>query len=410
VNAAALKPTPTETAFARAFAALGADKTRSAAYEAFAASGLPHRRVEGWRWTDLRAALREELTRAPTGEAGARDPFEGLDAYRLTFVNGWLAASVADAPGLDFRRAGAAAGVMGEGGPAAALARALADDPVEIVIDPGVALERPLIVRHVANGARAFHHERLRLVVREGARVSLLESFEAEGAEGYANALLEIDVAPGAAVEHVVIQSGVDAAVLTSTALVRLRDGAAFNQSTLAFGAKLVRLETQLAHEGEGSRAVLDGAYLLDGARHADQTTIVTHAAEGAITQQLVKGAVRDRATGVFQGRFVVARGAQKTDARMGHHALLLTEGATVNAKPELEIYADDVQCAHGNTAGALDPAQIFYLQSRGLPESRAKALVTEAFVAEAFDRVSDARVRELLLLEARAWLGRALA
>jgi Fe-S cluster assembly protein SufD len=409
VSATALKTTPAEAAFAQAFAALGADQDRAAAYEAFAASGLPHRRIEGWRWTDLRAALREELTRAPSGAIAGRDPFEGFDAYRLVFVNGWLAAPVTDAPGLDFRRVGARLPMSGEGGPAAALARALADDPVEVVVAPGVVVERPLAIRHVAHGARSFHHERLRLVVSEGARVTLLESFESEGADSYANALLEIDVAPGADVRRVVVQRGREDAVSTSTTLVRLRGGA-FSQATLAFGAKLVRLETQLTHEGEAGRAALDGAYLLDGVRHADQTTVVTHAAQGALTQQLVKGAVRDRATGVFQGRFVVGRGAQKTDARMGHHALLLSEGATVNAKPELEIYADDVQCAHGNTAGALDPAQIFYLQSRGLPAARAKALVTEAFVAEAFERVADDAIRELLLSEARAWLVEALA
>jgi Fe-S cluster assembly protein SufD len=195
--------------------------------------------------------------------------------------------------------------------------------------------------------------------------------------------------------------------VIVSTAEIALAEGAELTQTSLAFGAELARLETHVTHEGQGARAVLDGAYLLDGALHADQSTVVTHAAPGGTSAQLVKGAVRDRATGVFQGKIVVDRGAQKTDARMGHHALLLTEGATVNAKPELLIYADDVQCAHGATAGALDLAQLYYLQTRGLPEAQAKAMLTEAFVAEAFARVADDRVREALRSEVRAWLGR---
>ncbi len=404
----ALEPTPAEAAFAEAYAGLGADRDRAAAYEAFAARGLPHRRVEGWRWSDLRAALGRPLARAAAGEAGPPRLLAGLDAHRLVLVNGWLAAPIDDAAHLDVRGAGATFPSADAGGPAAALARALADDPLEIVVTPGAAIDRPLLVRHVADGARAFHHERLRLVIGEGARLTLIELFEADAAESYANALLELDLADEARLDRVVIQTGRPDAVLTATATARLGERARLIQTTLAFGAKLARMETHVRHEGEGARAVLDGAYLLDEARHADQTTVVAHAAEGGETRQLVKGAVRDRATGVFQGRIVVERGAQKTDARMGHHALLLTEGATVNAKPELEIYADDVQCAHGATAGALDPEQLFYLQARGLPEARAKALVTEAFIAEALERVANEGMRETLMGEARTWLGRA--
>src|SRR5262249_6316516 len=157
--------------------------------------------------------------------------------------------------------------------------------------------------------------------------------------------------------------------------------GARFAQTVIALGAKRQRLETVVSHGGGGAIARLDGLYLLKDRRHADITTVVTHGAVGGTTDQVTKGGVSDQARGVFQGRIVVAQGADQTDAKMGHHALVLGDRAEVDAKPELEIYADDVACAHGNTVGALDEAALFYAQSRGIPEDEARAMLTEAFL-----------------------------
>src|SRR6202030_3926722 len=144
-----------------------------------------------------------------------------------------------------------------------------------------------------------------------------------------------------------------------------------------------------------------DGLYLLADKRHADITAVVTHAGAGGTTDQLIKGVVRDQARGVFQGRIVVSPGADQTEARMGHHALVLSDRAEVDAKPELEIYADDVVCAHGNTVGALDDEALFYARQRGIPEAEARAMLTEAFVAEVVDCIEHQGARDL----ARAWL-----
>jgi len=395
-----------DATFADAFAALGdVDDGRRAAWDAFARTGLPHRRMEDWRWSDVRGAARELGALAGQSDVSPARIFADLPAHRVTFVNGWIAEPLDDADGLDARGVGAAFESDDRGGPAAALARALSNAPLELVVAPSAALDRPILIRHVADGDGGHSHERVRLVLGEGARATLIEVYEGAGA-GLANGLLEIDLADGAMLDRIVVQADDAAIVRVATTCIRLSDGAHLAQTTLAFGAKLARLETHVEHAGEGASVTLDGAYLLDGKRHVDQTTVITHAAPRCETRQTVKGAVRDTATGVFQGRIVVERAAQKTDARMAHHALLLSDGATVNAKPELEIYADDVECAHGNTAGALDPEQLFYMRARGLDEAQAMALLTQAFVAEAFDRVADDEVRALLLGQVSAWLG----
>ena len=160
-----------------------------------------------------------------------------------------------------------------------------------------------------------------------------------------------------------------------------------------------------MRHPGRQAAVRLDGLYALDGERHADLTTVVDHVGVGGETRQLTKGVVRDRARGVFQGRIIVEPGADQTDARMGHHALLLSDHAEIDAKPELEIFADEVACAHGNTIGALDEDALFYARTRGLPEDEARALLTAAFLGEVVDGVEAAPVREI----AQAWLAQRL-
>jgi Fe-S cluster assembly protein SufD len=182
---------------------------------------------------------------------------------------------------------------------------------------------------------------------------------------------------------------------------VSLAAGARFAQTTLTTGARRQRIETRVTHPGHGATARLDGLYLLADRRHADLSTVVTHAGVGGTTDQLTKGVVDDQARGVFQGRIVVSPGADQTDARMGHHALILSDRAEVDGKPELEIYADDVACAHGNTVGALDDDALFYARQRGIPEPEARAMLTAAFLAEVVDRIEHQGARDV----ARAWL-----
>jgi Fe-S cluster assembly protein SufD len=194
-------------------------------------------------------------------------------------------------------------------------------------------------------------------------------------------------------------------AFAVTTAIVNLAPGATYAQTVLTTGARRQRIETRINHPGAHANVRLDGVYILEDQRHADQTTIVTHGGVDGVTSQLTKGVVDDQARGVFQGRIVVQPGADQTDARMGHHALILSDKAEVDAKPELLIFADDVSCAHGNTIGALDDEQIFYARQRGIPELEAKAMLTQAFLGEVVERIQHDGAREI----AAAWVAQRL-
>jgi Fe-S cluster assembly protein SufD len=327
---------------------------------------LPSRRQEDWRWSDLRGLIRTLPPVSPLGDAARLTvgPFASIDAEPVTFLNGRP--------------------ILGT---------------TTIKIEAGA--ERTLALRFISRANGTAHHAAFTLDLAPGAKAVLLETYEGEGEAYVADAGLTIRIGAGARLERIVIVDEAADAVAVSTAEVRLDPGAALAQTVLTRGAKRQRHETRVHHGGGGADLRLDGLYLLDGRGHADLTTSVTHDATDGATRQLTKGAVRGASRAVFQGRIVVAEGADRTDARMGHHALILSERAEVDAKPELEIYADDVACAHGNTVGALDEEALFYARSRGIPEPEARAMLTEAFVGEVVDRIEHEGAGEV----ARAWV-----
>lgn len=213
----------------------------------------------------------------------------------------------------------------------------------------------------------------------------------------------EYTLAEGASLTRVVIQTGADLPL--SMARVQLAAGAKFRQFVFALGGKLARIETHVSVEGEGAEVELNGVYMVGAGRHADLTSVIKHAVPGGATRQLVKGVAAKDGRGVFQGRIVVERGAQKTDARQHHHGMLLEEGAEIFAKPELMIHADDVQCAHGNTAGGLDERALFYMRSRGVPKDEARAMLIEAFLVEAIPEDLPQELRDELTGRIAGWL-----
>lgn len=325
---------------------------------------LPSRRDEDWRWTDLRGLIRALPPVSPKfeGDVGA-GPFAADQT--LTILNGQGA--------------------------------------VELTIAAGET--RVVALRLISATAAAGHAGRARITVGEGARLTLLESHEGL-ADGYLSEIaLDIRVAKDAVVERVVLASDMADAVSVVDAEVALAAGAKYAQTILTTGARRQRIETRVAHPGAHADLRLDGIYLLDAQRHADLTTQVTHGGMDGTTSQLTKGMVADQARGVFQGRIIVQPGADQTDARMGHHALIMSDKAEVDAKPELLIFADDVSCAHGNTIGALDEQAIFYARQRGIPELEARAMLTEAFVGEVVERIEHDAAREV----ARAWVAQRL-
>jgi len=327
------------------------------------ASSFPSRRVEAWKYSDLRRYLREAPPPSPSATVPlvGGGPFEAIGGEAMVFVNG----------------------------------RAVGETQMMVSGDRTVRLR--LISRAEGTG----HALTARISARAGAKLLLLESHEGQGSAYVAHSRLELDVARGAEVTRVVLTDEPADAISISQAEVRVEAGGVYRQTVLTTGAKLQRLETRVTHRAQRADVRLDGVYVLSGERQADLTTVVDHVAANGTTSQLTKGVVRDTARGVFQGKIVVERGADGTDARMGHHALILGERAEVDAKPELEIYADDVQCAHGNTVGNLDEAALFYMQQRGLPLDEARALLTQAFLIEVVDRIEHEGAREV----AREWL-----
>ncbi|MBJ7484861.1 MAG: Fe-S cluster assembly protein SufD [Brevundimonas sp.] len=335
----------------------------------FRRGGLPTRRNEAWKYSDLRAAARRVDTTILA------------DWYKF-FPIGPEADSLEQAPDSDIFAARWAAAMEPEA--TVYLVAAGETRDLEIEIDGHDGFGHATTIVRVAPGATCVARERY-----IGSATSL------------GNKVFRYEVGEGATLHRIVLQEKSEGAVIISTAFVDVAEGASFTQFTAAEGAGLARLETQVRHAGNGAFVRLDGLYLLSDSLHADLTSVVDHAGPNGQTSQLTKGVVRDTARGVFQGKIVVERGADGTDARMGHHALILGERAEVDAKPELVIYADDVQCAHGNTVGNLDESALFYMQQRGIPVDEARALLTQAFLIEVVDRIEHDGAREVV----RSWL-----
>ncbi len=385
------------------YAMLPESTRRERAFEAFAETGLPHRRMEAWKWTDFKAALKQ--VEASTHHA-VGTPLPALDHPVIEFApNGVTLPEVLPYGVKLHQRHDPQALGDAEEVPLGAMTAALAgrigglDTLIVEVTEP---TDIPLHI--VTRGDRdETNFARVAVIVRPGATLELIESHL--GGVGFSSFLIEIGMQDGGTLRRTVLQRGSADEAQAITAVIHLGDKSEYTQSALAFGAKVARLETRLTHQESGSHATLNGAYLCADGFHADFTSHVRHGAPSSVTRQTTKGAVLDGGTGVFQGKFLVPRTiGQYTDADMQHQALLLEDGAQVFAKPELEIYADDVECAHGNTSGALDLNQLFYMRQRGIPEAEARALLTEAFIAEALEEASES-VHEAMLEAARDFL-----
>jgi Fe-S cluster assembly protein SufD len=429
--------TAAETALAQAF--LLARETlpgndaiaaqRAAAFDLFAKEGLPHRRVEEWKYTDLRALMRDAKPLAVPPDAAAKARATGagkllgdVEARRLVFVDGAFVAELSDIaalePGLEVGSLADAfastapliAAHLGKLAPAAdvavALNTALMGDGAVIRIAAGATINRPLHLLFVASEKPAASFVRSLVVVEEGARAMLIESHEGPSGSDYqVNAALELFVGDQAHVDHVkIIAEGADA-LHVSTLAAAIGAHARFNAYTFTAGGAVVRNQLFLRFDGEGTVAGIRGATLLKGHQHADTTLIANHIARDCQSREVFKSVLDDEAHGVFQGRIVVHRHAQKTDAKMMTRALLLSERAEADNKPELEIFADDVQCGHGATAGALDGDLKFYLMARGIPAAEAEALLIQAFLGEAIEGIEHAGLREALMEYIAAWL-----
>ncbi len=419
--------------FARARGSLPGDDAiaaqREAAFGVFAKDGLPHRRVEDWKYTDLRALMREAkpLALPPDAAAKARAKKAGailgdVETRRFVFVDGAFVPELSDLASLEEGlTVGSLADALADNDPvltrhlgklaptgdvAVALNTALMGDGAVIRIAAGATIERPLHLLFVASEKPAASFVRSLVVVERGARAMVIESHEGPaGSEYQVNAALELFVGDEAHVDHVkIIAEGADA-LHVSTLAAAIGAHARFNAFSFTVGGAVVRNQLFLKFDGEGIVAGIRGASLLRDRQHADTTLVATHLAPDCQSREVFKTVLDDEAHGVFQGRIIVQRHAQRTDAKMMTRALLLSDRAEADNKPELEIFADDVQCGHGATAGAIDEELKFFLLARGIPAAEAEALLIQAFLGEAIEGIEHAGLREALLEAVAAWL-----
>ena len=405
-------------------------KMREAAFDLLAKRGLPHRRVEEWKYTDLRALMRDAAPLA--GKPGAADVaaafnnatgLAGVEVVRVGVVNGHLAPEMSDfgdlPKGVEILPLSEA---LGAGHPllksmspvpaardnaAYALNTAFMNDGAVIRIAAGTAADKPIHLRFVSQAAAPFSTAvRVLLVVEAGASVTVLETHEGPDGLGYQpNTVVEIVAHDNATVKHVRLNAEGGEALALSTLTAKLGAHVSFDTVNVALGAAVARHQVFLAFAGEHTNARLNGATMLKGKQHSDTTLLVDHAVPHCDSKELFKTVIDDAATGVFQGKIIVRPQAQKTDGRMMSAALLLSDGGTMNNKPELEIFADDVQCAHGATCGQLDEDLLFYLMARVLPRKEAESLMVQAFLGEAIEPVEDEAAREALIAMVENWL-----
>ncbi len=398
---------------------------REAAMALFEKSGLPHRRVEEWKYTDLRALMKvaqplvDGVDDTALTELMGEDILAGLDRARLVVVNGAWRPDLSDLAGLDGVTVTALTDVLAKtpervgrlfadsDDTALALNSAFMQGGVVVDIAKNATPTRPIEIVHLtAAGEPVALFVRDMVTVGTNAAVRIIDSHR--GPDGIAyqvNVVTELSIAPGATVEWARLQAEGSDAQHIGTLQTKLAADVTLSHLIVNAGAALWRWQGFATVAGRGVKLSFNGATMLSGNEHGDQTLIVRHAQGWSQSRELFKSVVDGKAEGIFQGRIVVDQDAQKTDAKMMTQALLLSEEAQFASKPELEIFADDVQCGHGATSGRIDDTQLFYLMARGVPRSEAEQLLIEAFLDDAIDMLKHEATANALKGVVGAWL-----
>lgn len=397
------------------------ERLRAEAVERFMAVGFPGLAEEAWKYTDTRAFERRRFNLP--GKNGAAlvaslKPYAlgSPVAHRLVFIDGVFVPELSVVcdlpPGAVIRNLATALEREGEAVEAhlgrnlpadmhgfAALNTAFLSDGAYIHLGRGVALHEPVHLLFIAGGsAPTVAHPRNLIVAGENSHVTLIESYVAlnEG-EYFTNAVTEIVAGRNAAIEHYKIERESEQAYHVGGIHVRQERDSRYLSHNVAVGGRLVRNDIRAALDGEGVECALNGLYLARGRQHVDNHTRIEHNKPRGTSREWYKGVLDGHSRGVFSGRVVVHPDAQKTDAQQANDNLLLSEGAEADSRPQLEIYADDVKCAHGSTVGQLDPDALFYLRARAVDEALARNMLIYAFASDVLARMKLAPVRAQL-------------
>ncbi len=387
---------------------------REAAFERFLKSGFPTTRDEEWKFTSVAPIAATTFSRAPetTLDSKAVEPYLLPGAViTVVIVNGRVAKNLLAVDALpegvmvEFGRGPAASTHQAPGGAFVDLNDAFVEDVVTIRVAPKYVISAPLHILSVAaaNGHAALVTPRLLVHVGEGAEVSIVETFTGtDGAATLTSAVTRFDIAPAAVVNHVKLQLEAGSAFHIGNIAAWLGRASTFTSHALTFGGRIARNDITAVLDGEGAECTLDGLYVADGESLVDTHTTIDHAKPHCPSHERYKGILAGRSKAVFNGKILVRQDAQKTDAKQTNRALLLSDDAQVNTKPQLEIFADDVKCTHGAAIGQLDDDALFYLRARGISEIDARNLLIHAFAAEVLEttKIGAARERAMHLLE----------
>ena len=410
------------------------DDVRASAIRSFEKSGLPHRRLERWKYTDLRAMLGQIPAPATStqetvlpGHDGinAHTAFASVERYHGVFINGYFQpqlSNLEDIEGVeivnlrnsfdsspDWVKAGLGNTSAFEGNAVLALNTAFAADGIAMRIKAGATIDKPVHLDYVTTGDDAATISvRNLIIVEKGAQATMLETFTGPDDVAYVvNVATQITVEESAVFTRIKVQDEGLKAFHLANMEITAGENTRCHDLTLTLGARVSRNEINVGFSGENADVTIAGASMLAGKQHGDTTLCITHSLPSSNSRQEFKTVLDDYARGIFQGCVIVKPHAQKTDGRQMTQALLLSPNAEMDAKPELEIYADDVECAHGATAGDLDDEYLFYLRARGIPEAEAKALLVAAFVAEPLEKIEHEGLREGLFQLTNAWFDR---
>ncbi|MDH4993069.1 Fe-S cluster assembly protein SufD [Aquamicrobium lusatiense] len=408
--------TPAETALIEAFGErlglLPGDSEvmvqRDGAIEMIKA-GFPTRRIESWHYTDLRRLLGKVPEFDATASVRAPDPIlEGSGL--VTLINGAISGKPSLAEGVSFASLaekltdGSAAAELktyGSDDTIGAINAAFVADGVLLDIAAGTELEKPVELQNLQAGGQT--HVRMVVNAGAGSRAVIVERQSGEGA-GLVSSVSQLTVGDGAEVTWLIIQEQPETAQHLAQFKAEIGADARLTLFIMNAGGKLVRQEVHVKVSGEGSDFQLRGVNLLSGDSHTDVTMVLDHAVPHTGSVEVVRNVVTGKAHGVFQGRINVHQVAQKTDARMACNTLLLSDDGEFSAKPELEIFADDVACGHGATVTEIHGDHLFYLMSRGITEKSARGLLVKAFVAEVIEELEDEQIVEALEARLDDW------
>ncbi|MGS4915091.1 MULTISPECIES: Fe-S cluster assembly protein SufD [Mameliella] len=397
-----------------------AEPARREALARLRAMGLPNARDEYWKFTRPDTLVSAEAPAARVLETGETPLFDSRDRLKLVFVDGVFSAEESDdlslegvtidrlAEAKDIHWAKDLYGVLEARGqdpvarPLAALNTAFATDGLLIHVTGKPSKPISLIYRHVSDTSDAILHHVIK--VDAGAEATILENGPAAARF---NKCMEVDLAEGGRLHHIRAQGRDHERRAATHVFARLEKESVFKSFTLSVNGAMTRNEVVVEFTGDDAVAHVAGACMGDGDFHHDDTVFVTHDAVNCESRQVFKKVLRNGATGVFQGKILVKPDAQKTDGYQISQSLLLDEDSQFLAKPELEIYADDVACSHGSTSGAIDEDGLFYLRARGVPRGTAEDLLTIAFIAEAVQEIEDESLQEDLVERVAGWLAR---